>query len=100
MKVTWTGSAQARLQGIHDYIAADSAGYAKRLAEGIIRRSEQLMSYPESGAIVLEYGSADIREVLEGSYRIIYRLRSDRFDVVAVVYGARLLPDAPPTYSV
>ena len=96
MKVTWTDAARAQLQSIHDYIAADSAGYAKRLVERIIRRSEQLSSYPESGAIVLEFRSPDVRELLEGPYRIIYRLRSDRVDVVAVVHGARLLPDAPP----
>ena len=96
MRVTWTNTARAQLQNIHDYIAADSTGYAKRLVERIIRRSEQLANYPESGAIVLEYDSPEIREVLEGSYRIIYRLRSNRIDVVAVVHGARLLPDAPP----
>jgi toxin ParE1/3/4 len=96
MRVAWTNAAQAQLQSIHDYVAADSAGYAKRLVERIIRRSEQLVNYPESGAIVLEYGSPEIREVLEGSYRLIYRLRTNRVDVVAVVHGARLLPDAPP----
>jgi plasmid stabilization system protein ParE len=96
MKVAWTDAARAQLQSIHDYVAADSASYAKRLVERIIRRSEQLANYPESGAVVLEYGSPEIREVLEGSYRLIYRLRSHRVDVVAIVHGARLLPDAPP----
>lgn len=96
MRVVWTDAARAQLQGIHDYVAADSVGYAKRLVERIIRRSEQLIQYPESGGIVPEFNSAEIREVLEGAYRIVYRLRADRVDVVAVVHGARLLPDAPP----
>lgn len=96
MRVLWTNAARSQLQSVYDYIAADSVGYAKRLIDRIIRRSEQLINHPESGGIVPEYNSTEIREVLEGSYRIIYRLRADRIDVVAVVHGARLLPNAPP----
>jgi plasmid stabilization system protein ParE len=33
-----------------------------------------------------------VREVIEGAYRIIYRILLDRVDVVAVIHGARELP--------
>ncbi|QDT72766.1 hypothetical protein I41_19490 [Lacipirellula limnantheis] len=36
MRVVWTDAARAQLQGIHDYVAADSVGCAKRLVERII----------------------------------------------------------------
>lgn len=52
-----------------------------------------------SGAEVPEFGDSTIREVLHRSCRIIYRVREERVDVVAVIHGARLLPDAPPEGS-
>jgi len=37
-----------------------------------------------------------IREILSGPYRIIYRVRSDRIDVLAVIHGSMdVLGDDP-----
>lgn len=30
-----------------------------------------------------------IREVIEGPYRIIYHIKSDQIDILAVIHGAR-----------
>jgi plasmid stabilization system protein ParE len=35
-----------------------------------------------------EYDFNQIREVIEGSYRIIYHIKSDQVDVLAVIHGA------------
>ncbi len=96
MKVKWTTTARKHLKSIHDYIAADSATYARRLIDRITNRTKQLATFPESGGRVLEYDDPAVREVLEGPYRIIYRVRSDRVDVIAVIHSARQLPDSPP----
>ena len=53
----------------------------------------RLRDFPESGQIVLEFGDPKIREVLHGSYRIIYRVGLDRIDILTVFHGARLLDD-------
>jgi len=42
---------------------------------------------------VPEYDAEDIREVIKKPYRIIYRIKPDQIDVVAVIHGARLMPD-------
>ena len=42
--------------------------------------------------MVPEYAAPDIREVIERPYRIIYRIKSDQIDILAVVHGAQLLP--------
>lgn len=42
-----------------------------------------------------EYGAPNIREVIERPYRIIYRVREDRIDVLAVVHGAQMLAVEP-----
>ena len=96
MRVKWSATAKKHLKSIHNYIAADSKTYAQRLVDRITNRTKQLAAFPESGGRVLEYDDPAIREIVEGSYRIIYRIRHDRVDVVAVVHGARQLPDVPP----
>ncbi|NLS92605.1 MAG: type II toxin-antitoxin system RelE/ParE family toxin [Planctomycetaceae bacterium] len=39
---------------------------------------------------------SSIREVIEGPYRIVYRIEPDRVAVVAVIHGVRLLPEQFP----
>lgn len=47
---------------------------------------------PYVGATVPEYAEETIRELIEQSYRIIYRVRGDRVEILSVVHGARPLP--------
>ena len=59
------------------------------MVDRITRRSEQIAAFPLSGHKVREYQSDRIREVIEGSYRIIYHVKADQIDILAVVHGAR-----------
>ena len=43
-----------------------------------------------------EYEDEAIRELLEPPYRIIYRVREERIEILAVVHGARQLPFETP----
>jgi len=81
------------LVNIYEYIALNSPTYAKRFIDKIILRSEQIVDHPLSGRKVPEYDPEDIRELIEKPYRIIYRIKPDRIDVLAVIHGSRLLPD-------
>ena len=92
MKVRFTEPAQQDLVSIYDYIAQDSTRYARRMVDRITSRSKQIRTHPLSGGMVPELERPDIREVIEGPYRIIYRVLESRIDVLAVVHGARLLP--------
>jgi addiction module RelE/StbE family toxin len=93
MKVYWTDNAVDHLAGIYEYIALNSSTYAKRMVDRITRRSSQIADNPLSGRMVPEYQAEDIRELIEKPYRIIYRVKKDRIDVLAVIHGARLLPE-------
>lgn len=92
MRITWTETAVAHLQAIHDHIALNSAYYALKMVDKITNRSEQVGAFPHSGQIVPEYSSDEIREVFEKPYRIIYRIHHDQVDVLAVIHAARELP--------
>lgn len=92
MRVAWTANAKRQLTEIHQYIAANSPNYAKAMIDRITARSIQLATFPMSGAVVVEYADPQIRELIEGVYRIVYRVRPQSVEVLAVVHGARILP--------
>ena len=89
MKVLWTDAAVAQLQLIHDYLAQTSPEYALRIVDRLTKRSIQIATFPSSGRMVPEYELDDIREVIEGRYRIIYLIESTQVQVLAVIHGAR-----------
>jgi len=88
MKVHWTETAEAHLDAIYAHIAQDSPEYARRMVDRLTRRSQQIGQFPFSGRKVPEYDIEPIREVIEASYRIIYYVKSDQIDVLAVIHGA------------
>jgi plasmid stabilization system protein ParE len=45
------------------------------MVDRLTRRSQQIGEFPLSGRMVPEYEMTQIREVVEGPYRIIYHLR-------------------------
>ena len=45
--------------------------------------------------MVPEYEKNQIREVIDGPYRIIYYIKPDRIDVLAVIHGAQDIRLAP-----
>ncbi len=89
MNVHWTDTALRHLDAIHHYIAQNSPEYAKRMVDRLTRRSQQIGDFPQSGRVVPEYQLEQIREVIEGSYRIIYYIKLDQIDVLAVIHAAR-----------
>jgi plasmid stabilization system protein ParE len=41
---------------------------------------------------VPELARPTIREVIQGNYRIVYRVTTDRLEILAIVHGARDFP--------
>jgi plasmid stabilization system protein ParE len=88
MKVHWTQTAEDQLDAIYAYIAQNSETYALITVDKITKRSQQIASFPLSGRSVPEYNIDQIREVFSGSYRIIYYIKPEQIDVLAVIHGA------------
>jgi len=91
MRVHWTENAVKHLLSIYEYIAQNSPFYAGRTVDKLTKRTEQIADFPMSGRKVPEYPADDVRELIEKPYRIIYRIKPDQIDVLAVVHGAQLL---------
>jgi toxin ParE1/3/4 len=77
------------LKSINDYIFLDSTFYAKRFIAKLIDRVDQLIEFPGSGREVPEKSDPEIRELIEGNYRIFYRLRKDKITVLRIHNSAR-----------
>ena len=96
MRVLWTDRARRHLRAIHDYIAQDSNVAAKRMVDRLTRKSHMLVDFPNIGHVVPEYEtdptSLVVRQILEGNYRIIYRVNTRCIEIVAVIHGAQQLP--------
>jgi len=96
VRVVWTKAADSNLQAIYDYIAQTSADYARRTVERITARSRQIGAFPMAGRTVPEFQVDQLREVFDHPYRIIYRIRPDRIDIIAVVHMSRHLDTSNP----
>jgi plasmid stabilization system protein ParE len=89
MRVHWTDTAERHLDALYAYISQDSPEYARRMVDRLTRRSQQIAEFPFSGRRVPEYDVDQIREVIEDPFRIIYYIKADQIDVLAVIHGAR-----------
>lgn len=94
VRVKWLESAKDDLREIYEYIALDSKRYARFQVEKIQKKTENLKSGILTGRKVAETEDASVREIFEGSYRIIYRIVSpSEIHILLVHHGARNLSD-------
>ncbi|MCW5910805.1 MAG: type II toxin-antitoxin system RelE/ParE family toxin [Cyclobacteriaceae bacterium] len=91
VKILWSDLALEDLKAIHEYISKDSRFYADRFVSKLIDRVEQLENHPRSGRQVPEIGKEDVRELIEGNYRIIFRIKADHIGIARIHHSARLL---------
>ena len=85
--VKWTAHAKSQVRHIHDYIAQDSALYARRVSEELVKKTIGLDELPRKGRRVPELNEDAVRELGLYSYRILYEIKSDDLiEVLAVIH--------------
>jgi len=92
MRVVWTRPALNDVDQIQDFVAQDNPSAAFELATTLLGRTGDLLS---ANPLIGRGGRVpDTRElVFHGlPYIVVYRLRGDRIEVLAVVHGKRLWP--------
>ena len=93
-RIFWTPIAVQDLRDICDFISRDNPAAAQRIEE-LIKQSEAMAVFPQSGRLVPEKKDPLIRETIVGSYRIIYRVDESK-KVVALAriwHSARGTPE-------
>ncbi len=92
VEVKWTNQAIEDINNIAEYISKDSKKYARIQVNNFFKRTEVLAEFPYSGRIVPEAGNENIRELIIGSYRIVYHIISKtNIDILTVHHSYRLL---------
>ncbi len=88
-QVIWTKFALRDLDKIYDFIAIESVNYAQKTIEGFLNQVELLSHFPEVGRVIPEYLREDLREIIEGNYRIFYKVNKDQIFILRVHHAAR-----------
>ena len=92
MKVAWTRGALQDLTDIGRFVAGDDPSAARRLTARLKTRATRASRFPYAGRVVPEFGREDIREFVEGNYRIVYRVLKRHIHILTVFEGHRQMP--------
>ena len=92
MKVVWSPLSVERTTEIAKYIALDDRTAAEKWIESIFNRVEQLESFLKSGVIVPETNREDIRQLVLGNYRVIYRISAEIISILTVRHDRQIIP--------
>lgn len=67
-----------------------SERYASIFVQNVFHIIKHILDNPKSTRIVPEYNNENLREKIFGNYRIVYRLKNEVIDIVAIHHGARI----------
>lgn len=90
-KIRWTPEARHDLVEIRRFIARDKPEAARRWVERLRASAVNAASAPFSGRRLPELDRDEIREIIVGNYRIIYRVLATEIHVLTVLEGHQLL---------
>ncbi|WP_417733227.1 type II toxin-antitoxin system RelE/ParE family toxin [Rosistilla oblonga] len=92
-KIFWTRQSREDLRSVRDHIARDAPATAMTYVRKLRNSVGRLKQFPFSGEVVPEIGREDLREVLQGNYRIIYRVSERRVDILAVFHSSQIFDE-------
>ena len=84
--------AQDDLNEIIEYYFLYSQNYTETTISEFEENIMSLQQHPKSGRIVLEFerqGITQYRELIQGNYRIIYKISKDKVTVLTIIDGRR-----------
>lgn len=89
IRLDWTPRAKTEFLDYALFIARDNPEAADRWMAAVDERLKAAAEMPYAGRKIPEWGRDDLREVIQGRYRLMYRIRSDGIQVLRVVEGHR-----------
>ena len=95
-RVLWTQSAQQDLARIIEFIARDNEANSKKLYKTVVRKAENLWQLPSQGRIapeLMDFGVEFYRELVISSWRLVYKVETERVLILAIFDGRRNVED-------
>ncbi|MBX3576474.1 MAG: type II toxin-antitoxin system RelE/ParE family toxin [Rhizobiaceae bacterium] len=98
MKVIFSRSAEADLEGIGDFIARDNPKRAQSFVGEIRNHCMNLSAHPKSAPLFAGEEASGIRRLVHGNYVAFYRADLKTVQILRILHGARdaeslLFPD-------
>jgi plasmid stabilization system protein ParE len=93
-RVVWTDEAISDIEAIRSFIARSSPHYGDVVAARLVEAVDRLIEFPGSGRVVPELGREDVREIIQGTYRIVYQVLDDSqpVEILTVFRVSRTFP--------
>ena len=84
--IRWSPRGKMRLLGCMRYIAEQCQDWPTVInwRDRVYDAVEHLQDFPEAGTVGRELGRDEIRQVIVGDYRVIYRIRRKTPEVISV----------------
>jgi len=91
-QINWTDQAKDDIDNLIKFLAPQSESYAKVQVQRIFDKVNLLTRLPRLGRVVPELEYKNVRELIIGSYRVVYHLVSEnRIDILTIHQSARPL---------
>jgi len=90
-RINVTTTATADIQGIYDQIAEDSPAAAERITDLLNSSIKAAVDFPKRYPLAPESSreSTEIRQMIVGSYRILFRIIGDTLHILRVRHCAQ-----------
>ena len=88
--VEWSSQASSDIEDIGRYIAAENPKAAGAVFGRLLTAADDLALHPLRGREVPEFEQSTLREVISGSYRVVYRVETGRVVILTVFHARRL----------
>lgn len=93
IELLWSPRSVADLEEIRAFIDVDSPAWADLTLRRLVAAVERLREFPDSGRMVPERQLPDLREIVSGKYRIVYRRKPDLVEIATMFRGSREFPE-------
>jgi plasmid stabilization system protein ParE len=88
-EIVWSSRAINDADLIFRYISLDSKYHAEKWLRKVSERTTILLTHPNLGRVVPERNDQSIREVIEGNYRIMYKISGTRIIIYRIIHSSR-----------
>ena len=99
-RVEITSRAEHDIDLIQAVIARDKPGAASKWVREVHRQIRSLNSMPQRFEIIPEVENLNVeyRHIIYGNYRVIYRIRENRVNIIRVLHAAQIVTESmlPP----
>ncbi len=93
MKIVWSEDAARAFDEVIEQLAvARGHARASRLVDAILAHVSHLADHPQLGRMVPELERPDVRELVQGKHRIVYRVDVDCVEILRVLRPRQQLP--------